>query len=118
MSEHMSRKTSWRRGDAVAIHEIDEIPLRVACQRRLGEMRVLRQERVRGAMQVGKVAAPTARYAHFLGRARGMVDHKGSPTTLGDARSTEQAGSPGAENERVDSFIDLRHGSSLRRIAK
>ncbi len=45
-------------GDAVAIDQVDEIPLGVACQRRFGEMRILREEILRVACRLVKLQRP------------------------------------------------------------
>ena len=47
-------------GDVVPIHEIDEIPLRVAGQCTLCEMRIGAQEILGRGVDIGEVAAPSA----------------------------------------------------------
>ena len=53
-------------GDAVAGHEVYEIPLGVTRERGFGEMRVFRQKVLWLGPNIGKVAAPAAGNADFL----------------------------------------------------
>jgi hypothetical protein len=53
-------------GDAVALDQREEIPLGIAAERRLGEMRVLGEEVLRPRPGVGEVAAPAARDEDLL----------------------------------------------------
>jgi hypothetical protein len=62
-------------GDAVLVHQLDEVPGRVAGQRRLAEVRVGRQEVGRCGAGVGEVAAATAGHQDLLADLVGMVDH-------------------------------------------
>jgi hypothetical protein len=62
-------------GDPGRIDPRDEIPLRVAPQRRQGKRGFCDRNRS-GAMPVGEVAAPPARDADLFARRLGMVDHQ------------------------------------------
>ena len=52
-------------GDAVAINQIDKIPLGITRQRRFTKMRIVRQIRRRFGIEVGEVAAATARHQNL-----------------------------------------------------
>src|SRR5690606_6946736 len=88
-------------GNAVAFHQGDEVMLTVALQRRLGEMRVLGEEIVRAAMQVGEVAAAAAGDADLLSRAGGMVEQQHAAAALRRHAGTEQPRPAGAEDDEV-----------------
>ena len=55
-------------------HEAAEIPRRVPRERRLREMRVLREEAFRFGFEIGEVATATPRDANLLSRFLGMIE--------------------------------------------
>jgi hypothetical protein len=60
----------------MAFHQREEIPLGVAAERGLGEMRVLGKKVFRPAPNVGEVAAPAARNEDLLSGPVGVVDQE------------------------------------------
>ena len=63
-------------GDAMALHQRDEIGLRVAAQRRPAEVRVARQKAIRRAVQIGEIAAAAAGDQDLGADPVGMVEQQ------------------------------------------
>ena len=68
--------------DAVCIDQCDEIPLRIARQRRFGEMWVGADEGLWIGVQIGEVAAPAARNADLLARCACVIHQQGAPRQM------------------------------------
>ncbi|KAG1392513.1 hypothetical protein G6F59_014581 [Rhizopus arrhizus] len=88
-------------GDAVLADQLDEMPGRVAGQRRLAEVRVGRQEVGRGGAGVGEVAAATARHQDLLADLVGMVDHLHLAAALAGGDRSHQPGRAGADDHYI-----------------
>ncbi len=89
-------------GDAVPFHQRDEIVLRVAAQRRLGEMRILREEVARAGTKIGEVAATAARDADLLAGRLRMIEHEHASAARSRMDSAHHARSARAEDDRVE----------------
>ena len=93
------------KGDAVFLHQRNEVGRCVARQRRAAKLRVLphkvlvRSSRVQVA--VGEVAAPAARDADLLGHLVGVVDEQDFQPALAGLACTEQAGGTGADDDNI-----------------
>jgi hypothetical protein len=79
---------------AVAVHQVDEIPLGIAGQGGFGEMRVFREEVLGARVQVGEVAAAAAGNADFISGRAGVIDQQDTGPGM---RGAHQAGGTGAE---------------------
>ncbi len=88
-------------GDAVLADQLDEVPGRVARQRRFAEVRVGRQEVGRGGAGVGEVAAATAGHQDLLADLVGMVDHLHLAAALASRDRGHQPGRAGADDHHV-----------------
>ncbi len=97
-------------GDAVPLHQVEEIARRVAAERRLGEMRVGREIAVRRGPEIGEVAAPAAGDEDLPARLSGVVEHQHPPAPLPRHRRAHQPGPAGAEHDRVE--LSLHHRDS------
>ena len=90
--------------DAMRTDEGDKIPLGIARQSRLGEVRVGADEGLRRAVHVGKIAPTTARNADLFTRRFGMIhDQRAAP----EMRCAHHAGGPCTDDCRVKIH---RHG--------
>ncbi len=98
--------------DPVAIHQIDEILLGVAGQRRLAEVGILRQVGVSARLVVGEVATATATDEDLAARLLGVVEHQHGAATVARLRCTHQSGRTGPDHHH----IDLLHHHSLIKI--
>ena len=78
-----------------------EIGRRVARQRRLGEVRIGRDEVCRRAVKVGEIAAPAAGDKNFLSQPLGAFEDGHPPSPLAGFDGTHQSGSAAAENQSV-----------------
>ena len=88
------------------LDECDEIRGRISGQRRFAEVRVLRQEVVRSAMQIGEIATPAAGDEDLFADAIGVLQHGGTAATFTGFDGTHQAGGPAAENDYVEGLLD------------
>ncbi len=88
-------------GDAVGVHKREEVPLGVAAERRLREMRVLGQEAAGLGPGVGEVAPPAARDEDLLSGLVGVVDHQHARPRLPGRRRRQQPRPAGAKDDRV-----------------
>src|SRR5690606_16183378 len=108
-------------GDAVALHQREEVLRGVPAQRRLGEMGIGRDEPVGRRMDIGEVAAPAARDQDLLPRRVGAVEHQHPQPALPRLRRAHQPGGSGPQHYRVVSAVHLspaltrKAGGSLRR---
>ena len=94
-------------GDAVAFDEGDEVRGRVAAQRRLGEVRVGRDEAIGRGVEVGEVAPPAARDEDLPARRFGVLDHQHAASALAGLARAHQAGRAGAEDDDVVAVVHL-----------
>ena len=69
-------------GDAVPLHQRDEILRRIPAQGRDTEVRVLRQEVPRRRMDIGEIAASATRDEDLVPKACVVFEHADTPATL------------------------------------
>ena len=81
-------------GDAMALHERDEVGLRVAAQGRDGEAWILREVVRRGGMEIGEVAAPAARNTNLFRQFLCMIQQQNLAPLLASDSCTHHTGSP------------------------
>ena len=93
-------------GDGVALDEVDEVAGRVTGQCRLHEVRVGGEVAVGGGVEVGEVAAPTARDEDFLARLVGVIDQQDALATLASHQRRHETRRAGTQ----DDDINLLHG--------
>ena len=92
--------------DLVLFDQFEKVPLVVAAQGRLAEVRI-RAEKVTGIdLIVAKVAAPAARCQDFAAGALGVVKDENLAPAPRRFHGAEKAGGPGAD----DDDIDFGHG--------
>src|SRR5947209_20555407 len=84
--------------NAVLAHQFNEIVRRVPRQCRLNEMRIRGDEVFRTAMDVGKVAAPSAGDQYLFADAFSPLQNGHAPSATPCFHRAHQAGSAGAEN--------------------
>ena len=93
-------------GDAVSLHQRDEVLRRVARQGRAAEVRVVAQEVLvrcaRVEVAVGEVAAPAARDADLLGDLVAVVDQQDLKSELAGHARAEQAGRARADDDHIE----------------
>ncbi|MNR25023.1 hypothetical protein D3C85_1421430 [compost metagenome] len=107
-------------GHAMLAHQLDEVPLGVAGQGRLAEMRILREEVARLGIHVGEVAAAAAGHEDLLAGLVGVVEHQYPAATAGAELGAHQAGGAGAEDDHVGGVhgvTSLLAGAAERPIA-
>ena len=80
----------------------DEIRGRVAGQRRLGEMRIRREEILRLAVQVGEIAAAAAGNQNLLAQSVGVLEDRDAASALAGLDGAHQARRASAENQCVE----------------
>ena len=85
-------------GNTVLLDQGHEIGRRVARQRRLGEVRIRRNEVCRRAVKVREIAAPAAGDKNFLSQPLGAFEDSHPPSPLPGFDGTHQPGSTAAEN--------------------
>jgi hypothetical protein len=94
-------------GNAVLVHQRDEVGGREAREGRAAELRVLPHKmlvrRTHVQIAVGEVAAPAARDADFLGHFVGVIDQQHLQAALAGLGCAEQAGGTGADDDGVKS---------------
>ena len=92
-------------GNAVSVHQRDEVGRREARQGRAAELRVLPHKmlvrRTHVQIAVGEVAAPAARDADLLGHLGRMIDQQHFQALLAGLGRAEQAGGTGADDDGV-----------------
>ena len=88
-------------GNAVLLHQADEVRRGIARQRRLGEVRVGGEEVLRPCVQVGEVAAPAAGDEDFPADPGIVFEHgDAAPAPPGFDRA-HQPGGAGADDQNV-----------------
>ena len=108
-------------GDAVAFDQFDEMPRRVARQRRLAEVRVRRQVVGRRRAGIGEVAASAAGHQDLLADLVGMVDHQHAQPALASRDRRHQACGAGADDDGVvggSAHAHSREGRVWRRSGR
>jgi len=108
------------KGDAVALHERDEVPRRVAreggaAERRVGAQEVLLR-RARVELAVGEVSASAARDADLLGHPGRVVDDEHLAPALAGQRGAVQPRGTCAEDHGVEVSGGHVRGKKLREI--
>jgi hypothetical protein len=88
-------------GDAVALHQSDEIMLRVAIERGFVEMRIGRDEAIRRAMQIGEVAASATRDQDFRADFVGVVEQQHLAAALSRGERAHQPRGARADHDHV-----------------
>lgn len=88
-------------GHAVLGDQGDEIPLGEARQRRLAEVRVVRQKVAGLAVQVGEVAAPATGHQDFLAGLVGMVEQQHAAPAGSRGHRAHQPGGAGTDDDNL-----------------
>ncbi len=88
-------------GHAVPVDHRDEVPLGVAGQSGLDEMRVLREEVGRLRVDVGEVAAATTGHEDLLARLVGVLDEQHLAAAFGGRQGAHQTGGTCADDHNV-----------------
>ncbi|MNT63618.1 hypothetical protein D3C72_2014500 [compost metagenome] len=89
-------------GDAVALHQRDEVLRRVLRQRRAAEIRILRHIAVMTGVHIGEVAAPATGNADLLRQLGGVIQQQHAAAALTGGGSTHHAGGAGADHNYVE----------------
>ncbi len=92
--------------NAVLRDQRNEIRRRVACQRRLAEVRIGGKKILRAAMQIGEVAAPAAGDQDLLADAIGVLEHGNSAAALARLDGAHQAGSAAAQDDYIEAVFE------------
>ncbi|MNH22862.1 hypothetical protein D3C79_827340 [compost metagenome] len=100
--------------DPVPVHQIDEILLGVARQRRLAEVGVAREEGVGAGLMVGEVATTTTADQDLAARLLGVVEQQYGATPITGLGRTHQTGRTGPDHHH----IHLHHHCLIRSAAK
>ena len=90
-------------GDAVALHQLDEVELRIAGEGRAREMRILRQEVFCADVAIGEIAASAAGNADALADPGGVVNQQYTPPALPGLGGAHHAGGTGTDDDNVES---------------
>ena len=89
----------------MALHQRDEIPLRVARQRRLAEVRIGREKIFRRDVEVGEIAAAAAGNENFFADAIAVFDDDNAPATLARLDGAHQPRGAAAD----DRYVEVNH---------
>jgi len=92
-------------GNAMPLDECDEIARCVAGERGAGEVRIGGEETVRGAVDVGEIAAAAAGDEDLLADAIGMIEDQDAAATLACSDGGHEAGCAGSKDEDVTNFF-------------
>src|ERR1700742_3902408 len=68
--------------NAMLLNEGEEILWRVTSERRLGKVRIARQEVFRAAVDIGEIAAAAAGDENFLSRPLGKIEDGDAPSSF------------------------------------
>ena len=98
-------------GNAMLLDQSNKVGRCVAGQRRFREVWVRRDEIIRLAMNVGEIAASSARNKNFLARTVGAFDDRYSPSASSCLRRAHESRSSGPEDQDIK-FVD--HPDILR----
>ena len=96
----------------VPVHQIDEILLGVARQRRFAEVRIAREEGVGTGLMVGEVAATAAANEDLAARFLGVVQQQHGAPPVASLGRTHQAGRPGPDHHHIKL---LHHHTPIKR---
>src|SRR3546814_19213973 len=94
------RISDWSSGVCSSVLR-NEIPLRVARQRRFAEMRISRKIVPGAGMQIGEIAATAAAHQDLLADAIGAFDHQHAPPPPAGGRCTPPTGRPAPTHDHV-----------------
>ncbi len=97
---------------AVPVHQIDEVLLGVARQRRLAEVGIRREEGMGPGLMVGEVAAATAADEDLAARLLGVVQHQHGTAPVARLGRTHQPGRSGTDHHHIKL---LHHHSPIKR---
>ena len=89
------------KGDVITGDEFDEVLWRITAQGAFAKMGIVRQEMVGRCVEVGKIAAPTARDANFFTDLVRMVKQHNRTAVLPKARRAHKARRSGTDNQRI-----------------
>ena len=88
-------------GDAVTLHELDEVRRGVARQGGADKVRVAAEEVFRADATIGEVAPATARNADLFGELFGMIDQQHATPTLAGGGGAHHAGRARADDQHI-----------------
>ena len=89
-------------GDAVVLHQRNEILRTKARQRRAAEVRVLRQKVAGSDFAIGEVAAPATGDAYAFSQHFGMVNEQHAAATLSGLRGAHHAGGTSTNDDDIE----------------
>src|SRR6202140_2463645 len=84
------------------LHQRNEILRRVAGKQRLGKMRIAGEKILRPAVEVGEIAAPTARDENLLSQLVCTFEYRDATAALARLNGAHQACCAAAENQCVE----------------
>jgi hypothetical protein len=87
--------------DAMLFHQVDEIRWRISCQCGFRKVRVRGEEIFGLAMQVGEVAASTARNQDLFANAPGALQHRYTSATLAGLNSAHEPSRAAPQDDDV-----------------
>ena len=87
--------------NAMLFDQLYKIGGRIAGERRLREVRVSRNKILRARVEVGEIAAAAARDKNLLADPVCALEHDNPAPSFASLHGTDQAGSPGPENDDV-----------------
>ena len=100
--------------DAVPLDEFEKIPLGVAGQRRLGEVRIATQVSMGARLQIGEVAAPTTADQDLAPRLLGIIQHQHSAPPIPGLSRTHQTGRSGPDDDHIPRILWFHNNFSCR----
>ena len=98
--------------DPVFFHQREEILRRVARQRAFAEMRIFREEILRGGVNIGEITPSTTRDADFFSQLGRVIDQHHALALLGGNSRTHHAGRARADHCHIKLFC---HKNSAHR---
>jgi hypothetical protein len=85
--------------------ELQESGWRIASERRLGKMPIIRNKILWASVQIGEIATATAGNQNFLADAIGAFEYQDAPFSLASLNRAPQASSARSKNDNVVSLI-------------
>ena len=76
----------------MALHHVNEIPLGILTQRRLAEMRVVRQEVRRLGVHIGEVTTASSRHQYFSSDFTRVLNQQNGQSSLATDQCAHQTG--------------------------
>jgi hypothetical protein len=98
--------------DAMALHESDEITLRVAAERRLAEGWIAGQKTIRRNLQIGEIAASAPGDQDFGPDPVGMIEQQDPAASLAGRQGAHQTRRAGPHDNDVERLYGSRHSFS------